>query len=526
MSIEFLVEMAWKSALISGGALAIAALLRSRSADERAAVLRTAVALILLLPLLAWLLPALPVVTSAAPEALQPFALPPGADAAAWPAGAEPAVRDDPTPLILLAWLGGALMVALRLLAGLWTLRVWTRAANEVDCPLWLEAFARAAAGRRVRLLVSDVPSPMGWGWLNPVILIDRDTIRHPEEAEAVLAHELAHVARRDWLVLILARIAVALFWFNPLLWLLERNMVNEAEEAADAEALAHVEPARYAQTLLSCAQQFPGVPATAIADTGLARRVKAVLDGRLRGRVSDPRRVRSAMALCVLLAAPVAALKPVAASADAPPAPPAAPAAPAAPPARAAPSAPRVPLLAQAGLALPAPPPVVAPPAPPAPPAALAALAPVAPAAPHPPAAGDHGHDEDCDEDDKAELHREIQEAVAEARVAGTVRRSASRIAAEAQAAARRGIAAGAAGMAHGADGMERGAHGMEAEADRLRSADYRREQIAKAARRGDTVTDRQLQDLIPRLRKGARELRRSAEKMRRNAAEMRRES
>ena len=42
--------------------------------------------------------------------------------------------------------------------------------------------------------------------------------------------------------------------------------MVNEAEEAADAKALARVEPARYAQTLLSCAQQYPGVPATAIA--------------------------------------------------------------------------------------------------------------------------------------------------------------------------------------------------------------------------------------------------------------------
>ena len=55
MNLDFLVEMAWKSALISGGALAITALLKSRSPDERAAVLRTAIALILL-PLLTWLL--------------------------------------------------------------------------------------------------------------------------------------------------------------------------------------------------------------------------------------------------------------------------------------------------------------------------------------------------------------------------------------------------------------------------------------------------------------------------------------
>ena len=122
------------------------------------------------------------------------------------------------------------------------------------------------------------------------MILIDRDTIRDPEEAEAVLAHELAHVERRDWLVLILARVAVALFWFNPLIWLLERHLVEEGEQAADARALARVEPARYAQTLLSCARSYPGLPATGIADNGLARRVKAVRGQCARAPASRPR--------------------------------------------------------------------------------------------------------------------------------------------------------------------------------------------------------------------------------------------
>ncbi|HZF95074.1 MAG TPA: hypothetical protein VEZ20_09400, partial [Allosphingosinicella sp.] len=59
MSLEFMIEMAWKSALIAGVALALVAVLRSRAAADRAAVLRVSVALLLLLPLLSLALPKL-----------------------------------------------------------------------------------------------------------------------------------------------------------------------------------------------------------------------------------------------------------------------------------------------------------------------------------------------------------------------------------------------------------------------------------------------------------------------------------
>jgi beta-lactamase regulating signal transducer with metallopeptidase domain len=562
MTIEFLAQMAWKSAAIAAGALALASLLRGRPADERAAVLRAAFVLILALPVLALLLPALPVVAFAAPDAAALPASSPTADlAAALPAASTEAamakpeqasVLDDPTPLVLLAWFGGFAMVMVRLLAGLWTLRRWTRSGEEVECPRWRAAFDASATSPRLaatRLLASDAPSPLGWGWLRPVILIDRDTIRSPEEAEAVLAHELAHVERRDWLVLVLARVAVALFWFNPLLWLLERRMVNEAEEAADARALARVEPVRYAQTLLSCAQQLPGMPATAIADTGLARRVRRILEGSMPAGAPNRRLLRVAALLCVLVAAPIAALKPVAASLEEPPVPPTPAAAPGAPVAPAPHSAPATPNAAPAPMAALAPaaplaplagdpdfaplPPVPAAPfarpAIPAPPAPLAvpglpALA-MAPAAPPTPPARRRSHREPWSEEDQRELERDLAEAGREAREAAEqIRRDMPRIAAEARAAARAGIAAGAEGMAAGAAGMEGGARGMEAEADRLRSPEYRATQIAKAARRGEHVTDRELQDLIPKLREGAEKLRRSAVEMRRNAEKMRR--
>ena len=227
MDMTFFAEMAWKSALIAGAALGLAYALRSRAPGDRALVLRIGVAMLLALPLIASLLPALEIVAFPAPEAPPSFAaLTPEIQRAiltAAPAAVpEPTIWDDPTPLVILAYLGGLAMVGSRLLAGLFTLARWTRAAREVTCPEWLNAFDRvrwvAADAEKVRLLVSDdVHSPLSWGWRRPVILIDPDTLALPEDAEAILAHEAAHIARRDWPVLLLTRIAASLFWFNPL---------------------------------------------------------------------------------------------------------------------------------------------------------------------------------------------------------------------------------------------------------------------------------------------------------------------
>jgi beta-lactamase regulating signal transducer with metallopeptidase domain len=330
MSYAFFLEMAWKSALIAGAALALAALLRSRSAADRAAVLRVGVSLLLLLPLVSLFLPSLQVEAWSAPEAVMIAAVPsvvteaPAAIATYAPMAAEdPTIWDDPSVLVLLAYLGGLAMVGLRLAAGLWTLQRWTRSAREVDCPTWLHALEgvqlRAGCTRELRLLVSDeVRSPLSWGWTRPVILIDRDTMEDPEDARAILAHEMAHIVRRDWPVLMLSRAAAALFWFNPLVWLLEREVVQQAEEAADCQAVDCVEPARYAQTLLNWAQYKNGAfPAHGIAPatSTLGRRIRAILDGEIRSRRQDSRIAVVAMLLCAGIAGPVAALELVEAS-------------------------------------------------------------------------------------------------------------------------------------------------------------------------------------------------------------------
>ncbi|HYJ53728.1 MAG TPA: M56 family metallopeptidase [Allosphingosinicella sp.] len=564
MDVSFFGEMAWKSALISGAALGLAYVLRSRAAADRALVLRLGVGMLLLLPFIALALPSLQIVAWAAPEpapipafyAAAPelqAALPAGAPLAAPP----PTIWDDPTPLVLLLYIGGLLMVGARLAAGLFMLGRWTRSGRMVDCPEWQAAFDRvrwtAPDSEAVRLLVSDtVPSPLSWGWRRPVILIDPDTLAQPEEADAILAHEMAHVARRDWPALMLTRLAATLFWFNPLVWLLEREVVQQAEEAADCAAAERVEPTVYARTLLSWAQvNGRMIPANSIAPSGsaLSRRVRAILDRQMRERPAGSPWTAIAAVLCIGIAAPVAAMQLVqAAQAPAAPEPPAAPPTPIAPNAPAAPATPDAPSAPPAPLAPVAPTPDVTP-------VVQAALAEVLPQIPTivaeaTSAAGAidpeeieeavqeamreaRPHARHMSPAESARMSREIRRAVQHAQV--EVRRvNRVEIAAamrEAQVAVRAAqpaialaMANGATGMESGAVGMESGARRMEEQAARFRDRAQREQIIAREAQRGHHVTHDQLIDAANDMEEGARGMREGAREMREAAQRMRR--
>lgn len=101
----------------------------------------------------------------------------------------------------------------------------------------------------------------MSWGLPPGVVLIGDAQLARPECASAVMAHELAHIRRRDWLFLLLSRSALALFWFNPMVWWLHAELAARTEDAADAEALKVLDPGAYARTLIGLAAEF-GQPA------------------------------------------------------------------------------------------------------------------------------------------------------------------------------------------------------------------------------------------------------------------------
>ena len=82
------------------------------------------------------------------------------------------------------------------------------------------------------------------------------------EQLDAVLAHEVSHVARRDALVQTLSLVHRAIFWFSPLAWWLDRQLTELAEQASDEAALAGgADRTRYAETLLGFFAQLESAP-------------------------------------------------------------------------------------------------------------------------------------------------------------------------------------------------------------------------------------------------------------------------
>ncbi len=105
------------------------------------------------------------------------------------------------------------------------------------------------------------VPATVGiW---KPVVLLPSGWHEWSQEKlEAVLAHEISHVARRDALTQLLSALHRAFFWFSPLPWWLDRQLTELAEQASDEAALAGgADRTLYAETLLAFFAQLESVP-------------------------------------------------------------------------------------------------------------------------------------------------------------------------------------------------------------------------------------------------------------------------
>ncbi len=283
MSAPLLATLAAQSSLVGALGLGGLWLLRHRSPLDRASWLKLALGLLLALPLL----PRLHVPMPAALEAMSPpepmMTAPAGPAPMAMPLQAKAAFPWQSLSLMLYGV--GVAGVLGHLGLGLVVLRRWSRDARPLESDAWRRALAASGAPGSTRLLVSDrIEAPLSWGLRHPVILIDRASAARPGDAPAILAHEAAHIAGADWPVLLVARVATGLFWFNPLVWILVRALVQHCEEAADAQALSRCEPTTYAQTLVSClaASRHAGaLPANGMAaGHGVARRVHQVLGG------------------------------------------------------------------------------------------------------------------------------------------------------------------------------------------------------------------------------------------------------
>ncbi|KAK0329889.1 hypothetical protein LTR94_034956, partial [Friedmanniomyces endolithicus] len=110
-------------------------------------------------------------------------------------------------------WLIGAAALICRLVLGLSMLKRWTRQGRAVNCPTWLQALNDQTRGETPDLIASErLTGPLSWGISPGVILVDPKSLAERQAAPAILAHELAHIRRKDWIFLILSRLSLALF--------------------------------------------------------------------------------------------------------------------------------------------------------------------------------------------------------------------------------------------------------------------------------------------------------------------------
>jgi predicted nucleic acid-binding Zn-ribbon protein len=135
-----------------------------------------------------------------------------------------------------------------------------SRSAAEISDPAWRDAAdalgARLGLSRPVRLLASpDVGTPMAAGILRPTIFLpDSASDWSAECREIVLAHEIAHLAVRDPLRHVTARLALSCYWFHPLAWIARQGTLAR-EQACDEAVLAlGTRPSTYARVLLDLA--------------------------------------------------------------------------------------------------------------------------------------------------------------------------------------------------------------------------------------------------------------------------------
>ncbi|MCH5377876.1 MAG: M56 family metallopeptidase, partial [Planctomycetes bacterium] len=130
---------------------------------------------------------------------------------------------------------------------------------------------------------------PVVWGIIRFRLLLPAAARQWSgEQLRSVLLHELAHIKRRDTVVQLLAQVACALHWFNPLVWFAAWRLHVERERACDDFVLANgVRASAYAEHLLSVATRL--CPTRWTSACGLAVARKSSLEGRLNAVLIGP---------------------------------------------------------------------------------------------------------------------------------------------------------------------------------------------------------------------------------------------
>jgi len=232
-------------------------------------------------------------------EISQPFAA---------PAPTPRLVGEPPAPNVFPAILFGVWLCGVAIAYVTW-FRLWRH----------MHAIRRTGTPLSLNLPIQVLSSPARlepgvFGIRKPVLLLPEGITEHltPPQLEAVLAHELCHVRRRDNLTAAIHMVVEAIFWFHPLVWWIGERLVEERERACDEEVLRAIgEPEIYAQGILNVCKFYlesPLVCVSGITGSDLKKRIEKIMAHHTGGNLDLGRKLLLATAGMLVIAGPILA--------------------------------------------------------------------------------------------------------------------------------------------------------------------------------------------------------------------------
>jgi uncharacterized protein (TIGR03435 family) len=228
------------------------------------------------------------------------------------------AVSPDTLTMVLLAiWLCGCAFVLVRWWSRWQRISATVRAALPLRAGRELEALRRleriAGIRKPVDLLSSTSSLEPGiFGILRPVLVLPAGIADRlaDDQLDAILAHELCHVRRRDNLMAALHMLVETVFWFHPLVWWLGARLVEERERACDEEVLRlGSEPRVYAESILKVCEFYlesPLVCASGVTGADLKKRIEDIMTHRISHKLDFARKVLLAAFGMAAIAGPI----------------------------------------------------------------------------------------------------------------------------------------------------------------------------------------------------------------------------
>ena len=188
------------------------------------------------------------------------------------------------------------------LLMGIWFCGV------AVGIVMWMRSWLRIRATLRAAVAggqIGDLPyfsasrmEPGVFGIFRPVLLLPEGIVDRlaPAQLEAIVAHELCHVQRRDNLTGAIHMVVETIFWFHPLVWWIRARLIDERERACDEEVLRMGSDAEvYAASILEACKLYlesPLVCVSGVTGSDLKKRIESIVANRHAVRVNFSKKV------------------------------------------------------------------------------------------------------------------------------------------------------------------------------------------------------------------------------------------